>query len=90
MVIWVWRATEMFLQVRLDRANHVELVQEIGAPAQRLSVIPAHTNFAAHRWRSRALARRLEGWPRVPVAAILRDACFASSSSDNGEAVTRG
>ena len=38
----------------------------------------------------RALARVSKDGRESGVAAILRDACFASSSSDNGEAVAQG
>jgi hypothetical protein len=47
-----------------------------------------HTSFRATYptliLRSRALARRLEGWPRAPSAAILRDAAQERAPQDEG------
>jgi hypothetical protein len=47
-----------------------------------------HTSFrAAHSTlilRSRALARRLEGWPRARLWPILRDAAEEAAPQDEG------
>jgi hypothetical protein len=92
-VIWVKRETKYFCEqdwtagIRLIRFNKLPGARSENVLRHTAAIVPRHAASASPDDVSQ---RRQNHEVSIALAAILRDARDARSSSDNGEAVTQG